>query len=107
MADVAASSAVALDAHLSRCRSLREVIGFAMRHGQTPDDESALSGLQLIHMKTLADHLAALDHTIQAHRPPVVLPTDAMERIERKVDLLAGMVAGLLGQVSNESEVAA
>lgn len=104
MNSTTACDSAVIDAHLERCREVRAVMQFAVSHGFVFGDEGALSGLQLSNLRTVADHIAALDHTLHAHRAPCVTPTDALERIERKLDLLAGMVCGRLADGSEVSE---
>jgi hypothetical protein len=117
MADITDCPANMLPAHVARLNDLRDIVRHAINHSLVPDSERELSGRQLLFCYTLADYLAALELTKAANRAPAFINSrdEAVERIERKIDLLAGLFAGsralnaVLDEAiaADESEVAA
>lgn len=95
MADVTECPAHTIPAHMARLSELREIIEFAVRHELVPGNETLRSDKQLIYAATVTDFLACLELTRQNHRAPVFVSDreEWAERIERKLDLLAGLVA--------------
>lgn len=84
-----------LPANIARLDDLRETIHHGINHGQIEALEGKVSGAQLMYPATVGDYLACLDICRKEHRSPAFMgATDAaIERIERKVDMLAGLVA--------------
>jgi hypothetical protein len=95
MADITDCPANTLPAHIARLNDLRDIVRHAVNHKLVPDYECGLSGRQLMFCSTLADYAAALELTKSAHRAPAFINSrdEAVERIERKLDLLAGLFA--------------
>ena len=98
MADITECPADTLPAHLARLDGLREVVSHAMRHGLVSAVESRRSDRQLIYAYTVADFAACLEITRREHRAPAFVNSrdSELSEVNRKVDLLAGMVAAAL-----------
>ena len=98
MLDIGECPANTLPAHLARLDDLADIIGHATRHDLRETAESSLSGSQLGNPYTLADFAACLDLTRRDHRAPAFVNSrdNELAAINHKLDLLAGLVAGLL-----------
>ena len=87
-----------LPAHLARLEDWTAVVSHLLAHEWLETPEARLSGTQLCHPATLADWKAAAEITRRQHRAPVFANYQDGElgQINRKLDMLAGLVAGLL-----------
>ncbi len=97
-----------LDGNLSAARALRETVRLVIAEQLVGAHENSRTERQLQHPLTLADFLAALEHTIQAHCAPEYFE-DGRQLSEVKT-LLAGMartiaaLASVAGIPSTEGE---
>ena len=100
MAAVTECEPVAMPHALAGLAAVKETIAAAIHHGFTPGAESLRSGEQLIYPETLADLLACIEITRKQHRAPVFLNSRETElaKLNQKIDLLASMVASVLGE---------
>jgi hypothetical protein len=107
MADITECPPETIPAHMARLDDLRELIKHATTHELIPGNETLLSGKQLILAATVADFLACLEITRRQHRAPAFVNDreEALERIERKLDTLAGCFAksAVIDAVLNEA----
>lgn len=107
MADITECPPDTLPAHLARLDDLREIIRHAEKHELIPGAETRRSDRQLIYAATVADFVACMEITRQQHRAPAFVNDreEALERMERKLDLLAGLFAKspALNAVLNEA----
>lgn len=96
MRDLTECPPESIPSQLARLRDIEETANLVMSHGLVEEHERRLSGMQLAHPTTLMDFCAALDVTRQQHRAPCfVAPSqEQLDRIERKLDLLAGWIGG-------------
>jgi hypothetical protein len=87
--------AAQIAAHVARAQDWRQIAHQAITAGFVDHDEGRLSGPNLIHCQTVADHLAALDITLREHRAPAFVSAEARELadINRKLDTLASWLA--------------
>jgi hypothetical protein len=86
---------VQIAVHLARLRDLEEIIRFAINHLQIPANECGRSDKQLISAVTIGDLLECIKITLTQHRAPecVTQRESDFQRLERKIDLIAGAIA--------------
>ena len=89
-----------LDGNLSAARALREVVRLVVKEQFVGEHECQRTERQLQHPLTLADFLAALEYTIQAHRTPAYFE-DGRQLAEVK-----SMMAGLARTLAQLASVA-
>jgi hypothetical protein len=99
MAAVSECNPVSMPLALAGLSSVRESIEAAIRFEIVPGSESLRSGAQLAYPATLADLLACIEITKRQHRAPEFLNNrdGELAKINEKIDLLAGMMAAVLG----------
>lgn len=95
MADITECPTDTIPAHIARLELCAELIRFVIAHDMIPDDERRRSDKQLLYAVTLADVLECLVLTKQSHRAPAFVTgrDAALDEINRKLDLLAGLFA--------------
>lgn len=100
MQDVTECPPDTLPAHLARLDGLRDIMTHNVCSLYKETAESRLSGTQLAHPSTLADHLACLEQTRRNHRAPAFVNSRDTElaRLNHKMDLVAGLLSQLLDQ---------
>lgn len=105
MADITECPPDTLPAHLARLDDIRDVVRHAVSHDYAETAEARLSGVQLTQAYTLKDFVACLDITRRHHRAPSFINNrDAeLSAIHHKLDLLAGLVSGLLNVETPET----